>query len=130
MLENGIRDPNWAFHRIVRFLQFQKERVERGEITGATLRNYVKAIKLFCEMTDVPVAWKKITRGLPKSRRYADDRAPSLEEIQRICEYPDRRIKAIVCTMSSSGIRLGAWDYLRWRHIKPIKREGKIAAPR
>lgn len=126
--ENGKRDPNWAFHRIVRYLQFQRERVERGEITGATLRNYVKAIKLFCEMTDVPVAWKKITRGLPKSRRYADDRAPSLEEIQRTCEYPDRRIKAIVCTMSSSGIRLGAWDYLRWRHIEPIKREGKIAA--
>ena len=44
---NGARDPNWAFHCIVRFLQFQRKRVEREEITGATLRNYVKAIKLF-----------------------------------------------------------------------------------
>jgi hypothetical protein len=26
--------------------------------------------------------------------------------------------------MAASGIRLGAWDYLRWGHIKPIKREG------
>jgi integrase len=124
----GLKDPNWAFHSIVRFLQFQRERVEREEITGATLRNYVKAIKLFCEMTDVPVPWKKITRGLPKSRRFANDRAPTLEEIQRICEYPDRRIKAIVYTMSSSGIRLGAWDYLRWRDITPIKRDGNIVA--
>ena len=63
-------------------------------------------------MSDIPIQWKKITRGLPKTRKYANDRAPTLEEIQRICEYPDRRIKAIVSTMASSGIRLGAWDYL------------------
>jgi hypothetical protein len=63
-------------------------------------------------MTDVPIAWKKVIRG-----RFADDRAPTLEEIQRICDYPDRRIKAIVYTMASSGIRLGAWDYLRRRNI-------------
>jgi integrase len=127
---NGMKDPKWAFQCIVRFLQFQRERVEQGEITGATLRNYVKSIKLFCEMTDIPITWKKITRGLPKCRRFADDRAPTLEEIQRICEYPDRRIKAIVYTMSSSGIRLGAWDYLRWRNIEPVNRDGKIAAAR
>jgi len=125
---NGIKDPNWAFNSIIRFLQFERERVDREQITGATLRNYAKSIKLFCEMTDVPVAWKKITRGLPKSRRFADDRAPTLEEIHRICDYPDRRIKAIVFAMSSSGIRLGAWDYLRWRHIEPIERNGMTVA--
>ena len=48
-----------------------------------------------------------------------------LEEIQKIIEYPDRRIKAIVYTMASSGIRLGAWDYLRWGHIKPIENKEK-----
>jgi len=41
----GKKDPNWTFSCIVRFLQYQKERVEREEITGATLRNFVKAIK-------------------------------------------------------------------------------------
>src|SRR6476469_5617561 len=46
----GIKDPNWAFSSIVKFLQFQKERVEKEEISGATVRNFVKALKLFCEM--------------------------------------------------------------------------------
>jgi hypothetical protein len=71
----------WLLNGLLKFLYFYKERVQRKEITGATLRNYVKTIKLFCEMNDIPVPWKKITRGLPKGRRYADDRAPSLEEI-------------------------------------------------
>jgi hypothetical protein len=124
----GKENPSWAFGCIVRFLQYQKERIEREEITGATLRNFVKAIKLFCEMSDIPVSWKKISRGLPKTRRYADDWAPTIEEIQKISEYPDRRIKGIVYTMASSGIRLGAWDYIRWKHGEPINRDGKVVA--
>ena len=112
----------------MRFLQFQKERVENEEITGATLRNFIKAIKLFCEMSDIPIQWKKITRGLPKIRRHADDRAPTIKEIHQLCLYPDRRIKGIVYTMATSGIRLGAWDYLRWKDIQPIERQGKIVA--
>jgi hypothetical protein len=79
-------------------------------------------------MNDITIAWKKISRGLPKARRFADDRAPTLDEIRRIVEYPDRRIKPLVYTMASSGIRLEAWNYLRWSHIKPIERGGKIIA--
>lgn len=79
-------------------------------------------------MSEVPIHWKKITRGLPKSRKFADDRAPTIEEIQQLCEYPDRRIKGIVYTMASSGIRLGAWDYLRWKDIQPLEHQGKVIA--
>ena len=79
-------DSNWAFGNIVRFLYFQKERVQRKEITTGTLRNYTKTLKMFCEITDIVIPWKKITRGLPKVRRYADDRAPTMEEIHKIIE--------------------------------------------
>jgi hypothetical protein len=66
-------------------------------------------------MSDIHIQWKKITRGRPKIRRHADDRAPTIEEIQQLCNYPDRRIKGIVYTMATSGRRLGAWNYLRWK---------------
>ena len=127
-VEKARQDPNWVFIKVIEFLQFQKERVENREISSATLRNFVKAIKLFCEMTDLDLKWKKITRGLPRTRRYADDRAPTLDEIQKISEYPDRRIKALVYTMASSGIRLSAWEYLQWGHIKPIEQNGELVA--
>ena len=27
-----------------------------------------------------------------------------------------------------SGIRIGAWDYLQWGHVRPIKKDGEVAA--
>ena len=30
--------------------------------------------------------------------------------------------------MASSGIRLGAWGYLTWGHIRQIKKEGEAIA--
>ena len=111
-IRKATSDSGWAFSTILGFLEQQIARVNNREITGATVRNYVKAIKLICEMADIPIQWKKLTRGL----------------LRRLLEYPDRRIKPLVCTMASSGIRIGAWDYLRWGNIQPIEREGKIVA--
>ena len=105
---SGRNDSNWAFGNILKFLHSQKERVEKKEITASTLGNYAKTIKMFCEVTDIIIQWKKITRVLPRGKRYADDRAPTLDEMHKIIEYPDRRIKPIVYTMASSGIRVGA----------------------
>jgi hypothetical protein len=76
-------DTNWATESIINFLQMQKERAVNKEISGATVRNYVKTIKLFCEMSEILVAWKKITRGLPKAKKYANDRAPTLATRKR-----------------------------------------------
>ena len=72
------------------------------------MRNYVKSIKLFSEMTDLHISWKKIIKGLPTERRCADVRVPLIDEIKKIMEYPDRRIRAIVLTMASGGLRLGS----------------------
>jgi len=117
---------SWLLSNIMKFITYQKERAERGEISEATIPNYTKPIKLFLEMNDIAIAWKRISRGIPRGRRFAIDRTPTIEEIRKIVEYPDRRIKAIVYTMCSSGIRLGAWDYLKWKHVTPIERDGVL----
>ena len=113
-------NQQWTQDNLLQFMSFQHERVRQGKISEFTIPNYYKAIKLFCEMNDLVFNWKKITRGMPRVRQAANDRAPTIEEIQKLVEYPDRRIKPIVYTMASSGIRIGAWDYLRWKHVIPM----------
>ena len=113
----------WTQHQLMQYIEFQKERAEKGEIVESTINNYYKSVKLFCEMNDILLNWKKIAKGKPQHRDYANDRAPTLEEIKKLLDFPERRIKVIVLVMLSSGIRLGAWDYLRWKHIIPIKNE-------
>jgi hypothetical protein len=119
-LTKARQNPQWAQDNLMRFMALQNERARRKEIAECTISNYYKATKLFCEMNDLSLSWKRIRRGLPRGRKAANDRAPTIEEIQKLVEYPDRRIKAIIYTMASSGIRVGAWDYLQWKHVTPI----------
>jgi hypothetical protein len=51
------------------------------------------------EFPDAVVPWKKISRGLPKTRRFAAERALSLDEVGRIARYSDRSIKPVVYSM-------------------------------
>ena len=125
------KEPEWANNTIGDFLNEVKGRVDAGEIQGSTFSIYTKPLKLFCVMNDITtVNWAKLSRKAPKGRHAADDRPPSLEEVRKILQFPDPggRIKPIVLTMLSSGIRLGSWDgsgekdhpCLRWGDITPI----------
>lgn len=127
-VKRATEDHKWATAVINEYMRYHKMRAERGEIEESTVPNFYKPIKLFCEENDIILNWNKISRRIPKGRHYADDRAPTLEEIRAILQYPERRIKPAVTTMESSGIRLGAWDYLRWSHIQPMERDGQIVA--
>jgi hypothetical protein len=61
-LEMGLNELDYRARMFAQMVQYQKDRADRKEITAATIRNYIKSIKLFCEMADIPIPWKKITR--------------------------------------------------------------------
>jgi hypothetical protein len=127
----------WAQEHIMLYLDSLKKRVKhqnkgdddsssrkKGEISAGTLKNYIPPLKLFYESHNLPqINWRLISRALPKSRKASNDRAPTREEIRKVIGARDRRVKPIVLVMCSSGIRLGAWDYLRWKHVIPLKKK-------
>jgi integrase len=104
---------------IIKYMSYHLIRVEEKEISRSTVRNYYKPIKLFCEMNNIVLNWKIISKGLPSGPESSNDRIPTLDEILELIKYPDRRIKPIAYTMISSGIRVGSWDWLKWKHIIP-----------
>ncbi len=123
------KNSRWAQNQILSFLLNEKERASRKEIEPSTVGNMKKPVKLLLEMNDVSgINWKKISRLLPSARRYALDRAPTIDELRLLVTNSDLRFQAIILTMASSGIRIGAWEYLNWGHVEPIKTDGKVVA--
>lgn len=113
---------------IIKFINFQNQRIENKEIAEGTLHNYIKAIKLFLSMNDIIINWKRIGKGMPADKHSADVRIPTIAEVKKLLEHPDRRIKPIVLTMLSAGFRVGSWDYLKWKHVIPIFRNNTVVA--
>jgi integrase len=113
---------------ILKYMSFQIGRANNKEISNSTISNFYKPIKLFCDMNSILFNSKVITKGFPYGSQSSNDRIPTREEILEMLKYPDRRLKAIVLTMLSSGIRVGSWEHLQWKHVIPIERNGDIIA--
>lgn len=123
-----VKDKEWLEDKLIEYFVFHNGRAENGEISVNTIRNYLKPIKLFFEMNGILVNWKIISKGIKKGNKASSDRPPLLSEIQKLLEFSDLRVKAIVSTMISSGIRVGSWDYLKWKHVKPIIKNNILVA--
>lgn len=132
-LDKATGNPQWVEENILLFLDFHKQRVIRKEIAAGTVKNFYRPIKTFYDAhADMlpSLNWKRIARALPRAKPSSNDRVPTIEEIAKLVENnTDRRIKPIVYTMASSGIRVGAWNYLRWKHVSPKTNEkGELEA--
>jgi hypothetical protein len=46
----AIDDPQWCEQSLMAFIDYEKERAKKGEISEGTIPNYYRATKLFCEM--------------------------------------------------------------------------------
>ena len=102
-----------------------KMRVEvEKDLKGITAKHYFSAIKNFCLINniDITVNWLLLTKKLPAATAKANVRSPTPEEVRMLLKHAGRRLKVIVLFFCSSGIRVGAFPYLRKEHITPIYR--------
>ncbi|HYA85362.1 MAG TPA: hypothetical protein VEH06_18235, partial [Candidatus Bathyarchaeia archaeon] len=119
--------PSTLERILISFISGENVRAEKGEITAGTVGNSIKAVKILLEMNDVTsLNWKKIKRVLPRARRYALDRVPTIDEIQNIVEAADIRGKPLTLLFVSSGIREGAIPQLKVGDYTRIEGAGRL----
>lgn len=106
--EFAKNNPITAERKIIAFLSSERARAEQGEISAGTINNWVKAARLFLEMSDVQLNWKKIRRVLPRARRYALDRVPTIDELREIFEAAD--LKQAVNIIKFNDYSWGCYD--------------------
>ena len=100
-VKNATQDSRYVFGLIVQFLESLNDKARKKVIEFGTVANYCKSIKLFCEMNSINLNWRLISSGLLQSRRSANDRAPTKEELRKLVQYRDPRIRPIVFMMAS-----------------------------
>lgn len=88
----------------------------------ATIEASFYAIELFYSMNDVNLNFKKIRKMFPPLEKRAGQEAYTTEDVKKIIDSAkSRKTRALIHLLAASGIRIGAIDYLKLKHIKPVK---------
>lgn len=110
-------NPRLIEHKIIEYIDEMKNK-GKGY---STIHNYVSAVLAFYKINDVALNVTKINRFVPVQKKVKRDRAYTHEEISKVLEIADERIRVVILLMSSSGIRLGALPLLRLRNLANSK---------
>ena len=82
------------------------------------------AIKHACEMNDVILNWKKLKKFIKSDKTdnsiNGKDRGYTHEEIQKILEFSDQRLKTAFLVLASTGMRIGALQSIRISDLERI----------
>jgi len=113
--------------------QFTEFLVKRGKVTSpATVAGIRNSVMKFLDASKVPrrrdssrgVDWGFINEHVPERRKFGSDRAPTQEEVRAILNASDQRTRCLYLFLCSSGARIGAVKYLRWRDVREVEHEG------
>ncbi len=81
----------------------------------------VSALQKWCDVYDIEgINWKKIRRFMQEPNSSHEDRLYRMDELRKMLDAADLRLKAEILTMLSSGMRIGALPELRLKHLKKL----------
>lgn len=114
LAQNNVKVTKSIISAYVRGL---KEQHERKEIMPATIKNKLNPIKVLLKSNDVEISWYLVNKSLPKIGK-SKDRAYARTELQNMMKQAiDITDKVIITTVSSTGIRVEAWNFFTWSDL-------------
>jgi integrase len=116
LLNLSIKDSE---HLLINYIQKLRSLDKSHSFIGLVFTT----VKYFYVMNDIRINKEKIGKFLGESGRKYSDRAYTHEEIKKILDVSDLRMKSIVLLMASTGMRVGAIPDLKLKHLQEIKKE-------
>lgn len=95
--------------------------LRKEKFAFATINTRLAAILLFYTMNDIVINRKKIGKFQGEKIKAVKDRAYTKEEIQKIIENCDIKLKVVISLMASTGCRVGAIPKLKISDLKYIE---------
>lgn len=90
------------------------------KLSSNTIRTRVASIYHFYIMNDVILNKTKINKYHGESQKVEKDRPYSREEIHRLLDVADLRMKVCILLMCSAGLRFGAIPDLKMKHLEKV----------
>jgi len=102
-----------------------------GQKISRQYKNMIfSSVKHVCEMNDIILNWKKVKKFVNTEKTdnqiHGKDRGYTHEEIQKILNFSEQRIKAVFLILASTGIRAGVLRSLRVGDLEKINNLYKI----
>src|SRR6476620_8879348 len=118
-LVTEFKDPKDIERRIINFIIQMKEE----EMNFRSIRNYVTPVISFYKINDIMLNSKKINKFMPAKTRVKKNRGYTHDEVRKLLDISDERIRAVILLLVSSGCRIGAIPTL---HIRDIEKSGEV----
>ena len=127
MLPETLKNPNAPENikaiqsRLIMYINGKKAEGLRAQTIG----NHMTTVRHFYWINDIEgIKWDKVRYYLGEAIRAIDDKAYTHEQIGKILEFADYRLKTVILTQSSTGMRIGAIGGLKWGDLEFIERYG------
>ena len=117
LVSRAKSEPDWIKKIMIATIQQLRKKTELDPkdpdyIRPRTIFNTRNAIKKLLDMNEIPLVWKKIDSMMPDEIRDTDSRGWIREEIKKLLTHANAQNSCAILIASSSGIRLGAFDFL------------------
>jgi len=124
LVSRAKSEPVWIKQIMIATIQKLRKRTELDPkdpdyIRPRTIYNTRNAIKKLLDMNEIALFWKKIDSMIPDDLKDIDSRGWARQEIKKLLNHANAQDSCAILIASSSGIRLGAFDFL-WGDVKPV----------